>query len=238
MSTLSLSSSTGRQGSLALQWVGAHLLAQLVCIVTASAGYGLAKLFGLTPPGSARTFLSAAFAIGLVTELIYVTASAWLRGRVLRKVLPRFSMTPWLIVVGGYMLALALLSGFSTVVPAEGMRPQPGVSTDMLMKGVMVSTIAGALFGLLVGSLEAIVIRRAAEGTGVWILASMIAWSAALTALVSSSLLLVQVDPASPSMLVAGFAMKIVSALIVALLTLPALLAITPRMIEPAPPRG
>ena len=197
---------------MALQWIGAHLLAQLVCIATVSAGYGLAKLFGIATPNSARTFLSAAFVIGVVTELIYVAASAWLRGAVLQQVLPRFRMLPWLAVVGGYMLAMALLSGFSTVMPADGTRKVTEVTADFLMKGLITSTVMGAIFGLLVGSLEALVIRR------------------------TSSLLLVKAAPMSATMIVAvGFAMKITSALIIAVLTLPAVLYITPRMIEPVP---
>lgn len=237
MSALSLSSSRERKGSVALQWIGAHLLAQLVCIATALTAYSVARLFGITMPASAKAFLSAAFAIGLVTELIYVAASAWLRGAVLQQVLPRFSMTPWLIVVGGYMLAMALLTGFSTVIPADATRAAAEVNLDTVMKGLMVTTIMGAMFGLLVGSLEALVIRRAAEGAGVWIVMSMVAWSAALSLLVVSSLLLVKIDPMSSMlMMAAGFAMKLVSALVIAVLTLPALLAITPRMIEPAPP--
>ena len=221
---------------MALQWICAHLLAQLVCIATVSAGYGLAKLFGIATPNSARTFLSAAFVIGVVTELIYVAASAWLRGAVLQQVLPRFRMLPWLAVVGGYMLAMALLSGFSTVMPADGTRKVTEVTADFLMKGLITSTVMGAIFGLLVGSLEALVIRRAAEGAGLWILMNMVAWSGALSMLVTSSLLLVKAAPMSATMIVAvGFAMKITSALIIAVLTLPAVLYITPRMIEPVP---
>lgn len=236
MSALSISSSPETKGLIARQWIGAHLLAQVVCVAMASAGYSIAKLFGIATPASPKAYLSVAFALALVTELIFVVASAWLRGAVLRQVLPRFQMTPWLVVVGGTMLAMALLSEFSTKVPADGARAAAGLTTDALMKGLMVSTVAGGIFGLLVGTLEALVIRRAAEGAGLWVLMSAVAWSAAVSLLVTSSLLMVKLDPMSSAMAVAaGFAMKFASALLIALLTLPALLAITPRTIQPAP---
>ncbi len=236
MSALTISSQPEAKGAIARQWIGAHLLAQVICLVTASIGYGGAKLLGIATPDSPKSYLSVAFALALVTELIFVVASAWLRGAVLRQVLPRFQMVPWLIVVGGYLLAMALLSGFSTKVPIDGARAAADLTADALVKGLMVSTVLGAIFGLLVGSLEALVIRRSAEGAGLWVLMTMVAWSAALSFLVVSSLLLVKLDPMSATMSMAtGFALKFASALLIGLLTLPALLAMTPRLIQPEP---
>ncbi len=236
MSALSLSNSQSH-GSIALQWIGAHLLAQVVCIATATLAYGLALALGI-PTGPTQSYLSAAFALILATELIFVVASAWLRGSVLRGVLPRFEMAPWMIVVGLYMLAFALLSGFSTRLPTADATPAAASMTmSALMNGAMIATIMGAIVGLLVGGLEALVIRRAAEGAGLWVLMTMVAWAALLALLVSASLLLVTLGATSGMAAIAGgIALKFASALLLALLTLPAVLHITPRMIESSRP--
>jgi hypothetical protein len=104
------------------------------------------------------------------------------------------------------------------------------------MNGIMIGGIMGAIVGLLVGGLEALVIRRAAEGAGLWVLMTMVAWGAVLAMLTSSSMLLVTFGATSGMAAIAGgVALKFASALLLALLTLPAVLHITPRMIEPSP---
>jgi hypothetical protein len=235
MSALSLSN-TQSKSSIAVQWIGAHLLAQVVCIATALLMLGIAKVLGIAT-GPMPSYLSVAFALMLAMEAIFIAASAWLRGSVLRRVLPRFEMAPWMIVVALYMLAFALLSGFSTRLPAVDTTPQAAsMTTSALMNGAMIATIMGALVGLLVGGLEALVIRRAAEGAGLWVLMTMVAWGAMLAMLTSSSMLLVALGATTGmAALAGGVALKFGSAMLMAVLTLPAVLHITPRMIEPSP---
>jgi hypothetical protein len=231
MSALSLSN-TQSNGSIAMQWIGAHLLAQVVCIAIALLTLGIAKVLGIAT-GAMPSYLSVAFALMLAMEAMFIAASAWLRGSVLRRVLPRFEMAPWMIVVALYMLAFTLLSGFSTRLPAVDTTPQAvSMTASALMNGI----IMGAIVGLLVGGLEALVIRRAAEGAGLWVLMTMVAWGAVLAMLTSSSMLLVTFGATSGmAAIVGGVALKFGSALLMAVLTLPAVLHITPRMIEPSP---
>jgi hypothetical protein len=235
MSALSLSN-TQSNGSIAMQWIGAHLLAQVVCIAIALLTLGIAKVLGIAT-GAMPSYLSVAFALMLAMEAMFIAASAWLRGSVLRRVLPRFEMAPWMIVVALYMLAFTLLSGFSTRLPAVDTTPQAvSMTASALMNGIMIGSIMGAIVGLLVGGLEALVIRRAAEGAGLWVLMTMVAWGAVLAMLTSSSMLLVTFGATSGMAAIAGgVALKFASALLLALLTLPAVLHITPRMIEPSP---
>lgn len=235
MSALSLSNPESKR-SIALQWIGAHLLAQVVCIGTATLAFGLARLLGIAT-GPAASYLSVAFVLMLATEAIFIVASAWLRGSVLRRVLPRFEMVPWMIVVAGYMLAFALVSGFSTRLPTTDVAPAAvSLSATALLNGGMIATIMGAIVGLLVGGLEALVIRRAAEGAGVWVLMTMVAWAAMIAMLMMSSVLLLTLGATTGmAALAGGVAMKFASALLMALLTLPAVLQITPRVIQPAP---
>lgn len=234
MSALSLSNPESKR-SIAMQWIGAHLLAQVVCLLTGLLALGIAKALGIAT-GPMPSYLSVAFVLMLAMEAIFVVASAWLRGAVLRRVLPRFEMVPWMVVVAVYMLTFALLSGFSTRLPTADVTPAAAITTTALLNGAMIATIMGAIIGLLVGGLEALVIRRAAEGSGLWVLMTMVAWGALLGMLVTSSLLLVTFGATSGmAAIVGGVALKFASALLLALLTLPAVLQITPRVIQPSP---
>ena len=58
----------------------------------------------------------------LGTELVYAFAAAYLRGAVLRQLLPNFPMLTWSAVVISYLTIFPLISALS----ASGVRPAPG----------------------------------------------------------------------------------------------------------------
>jgi hypothetical protein len=214
--------------SIGQQWIAAHIAAQLICFATAGAAYGIASLIGANDPAAGPALLKAALGLAVVTEVIFALASATLRGRVLRQVFPAFPMQLWVFVVAGYILLFGALSGFSGTAAAP--RSAPQFSAGFLLSGLAIISIAGAMMGLVVGTLEALVLRRAAQGAAYWVIWSAVAWSAGIALIFLAGGVMLTVGGLSPvTLVVLGAATKLLAGAVFGVLTLPALKHMQPR---------
>jgi hypothetical protein len=157
--------STGRN------WIKANVMAALII---AAAGLGSLLIGHALGAGTANIGRAAQ----AIVVLAYVLATgagaaayAVLVGRVLRDKLPAFPMRIWTVLHVAAGLGIGLLFGYEALQPPADMKEltemlaSPAVMVGMAAFGLAV----GAMGGLLVGSFQALIMRRAASGLGAWI---------------------------------------------------------------------
>jgi hypothetical protein len=217
--------------SIARQWIAAHIAAQLICLTVAAAAYGLATLVGANDPAAGALLKQAAFGLSIAVELIYAVAAAMLRGAVLRQVLPAFPMRLWVVAVAGYLMVFGLLSGLAGQNPAPVARGAAQIGGTLMLQGIAMCALLGLLMGLVVGTIEALVLRRAADGAICWALLTAVAWSAGITVVfVAGRVMLMAPGLSMNAMMALGALTKLVVAIVVAAITLPALRQLQPRL--------
>ena len=230
MSSVLVSDAPQPKMSFGQQWVGAHVLAQLICVAASAAAYGIGSMIGANDPMTGATLKSAAFWLALGAELTFAVSLAMLRGLVLRQVLPNFSMLLWMAVVMAYVMSFYLLFGTSPASNAPA-----GVVSSMTAGtwaiGISVAAVMALIMGLVIGGIEALVLRRVAAGTGFWALMVGAAWSAGLVLLM---VFFVAVDALMPgasavTLAVLGAVAKLALGALTGLVTLPALKNLRPR---------
>lgn len=215
--------------SIESQWIGAYVAGQAICIGTATAAYGLALLIGANDPAASSLLKSVSFGLAIATELIFAVAITMMRGLVLRQVIPAFPIRLWLVVVVAMMMALHVVVGSSAYDPAAA-RPRPDMTPGFLVIGLLMSGIAGLIMGLIFGTVEALVVRRAADGAMVWALMTGAAWGVGTMLMMGVGGLMMLYPGLSPALVaVVGGATKIAGGAVVALVTLPALKGLRPR---------
>ena len=141
---------------LSRRWLVACTLSQLICLGALEAGGVLAqRMQWLT--GSPEKI-----ALDLVTAAIFGLTYGYLRGNVLRTGLARFPMALWCLVAA----ALALV--FTPPVPEFAVNFLPASGASAAARVLSPFAINGLIYGLVVGGLEALVMRmRAADGVAI-----------------------------------------------------------------------
>lgn len=228
-STLALPDS-GLRSSLARQWVMAHVIAAVVCVTTAYAGSSLAKVFGFDAKDAGSAAKAAAIALVVVVEVIYGLTYAYLRGAVLRRLLPNFPMRIWCVVIVGMILAIASVAGFSADSVTKPPQAASAFTADKIPMMLLAMSVASLVMGLVVGTIEALVLRRVATGAGVWAILSSVAFAAgAIVLALASSLVLLQPGLGAATLLFATLAIRILMQATVGLVMIPGLRSLQPR---------
>jgi hypothetical protein len=217
--------------SLGQQWVGANILAQVICLATAGAAYGVARLIGADDPAAGASLKNIAYGLTLGTELVFAISVAALRGVVLRKVLPGFPLLLWIGVVLAYLMTLHFITGLS---PASNtpvtVRTTTQMSAGLFVLGIGMTAFAGLIMGTIVGTIEALVIRRVSEAAAFWAMMTACAWSAAaVLAFVLGSLAMMQPGLSDTVIAIVGAVAKLAMGAMAGLITLPALKQLKPR---------
>ena len=116
----------------------------------------------------------------------YVIMTVWLRGAVLRPLVPRFSIPGWLaaagitslivliLTVGGSVIGVAVAksiaaSGRVPMPPPAGW-PVPVFWVSVILAAEIMGAFLGSIPGLLIGVLEALIVGRSTRNMGPWIL--------------------------------------------------------------------
>jgi len=226
--------------SLALRWILANVLPQVLLVVAAGV---LLSVTGITFAGliSPRTFEKLANAgwIAAAVAVIYLALSVLMRGAVLRPLVPRFSLLGWLpaaLVSGAAMLLAAVGGGLVGFAVAKGLAmsgnyvsPAPtGFALAPFVFGQIIAAeviglILGGFPGLVLGAGEALAACRGTRRTAAWILWTAAAWSTVAT-IIMFHVLLILAFPALPTAALGALAVAtpILIGLAAALLTLPA----------------
>lgn len=200
------------------RWLAACMTSQLIC-VGALAGSGMLAQRMQWLTGSPEKI-----ALDLIVAAVFGLTYGYLRGLVLRTGLARFPMRLWCLSIA----AVALI-----ITP-----PHPTALFDItiaspapvLLRALSPVVINGLIYGLLVGFVEALVMRRAAFGLMRWAVLSTFAWSFAfaistLGLTLTSAWLMPKLGYEITTSL-----WSLVMAPLVALLMLPALHGLTPQL--------
>jgi hypothetical protein len=163
--------------SLAVHWVKNNILAAFVSAAGSVCIYGIRLETG----GIYTEIGREAFAVLLVCAIVLWTFAGaiggFLTGAVLQRIAPSLPVRTWialhvvLAVLAGLGSELAAMLSHFGRIRARGVAD---VSTgDMLLAGFVV----GAVVGVAVGGLQAVVLRKAALGTAAWFAWSIVAFA-------------------------------------------------------------
>jgi hypothetical protein len=226
--------------SIAPRWILANVLPQ-VLLVVASALYLSANGITLAQLITKHSFDRPAYAgwAWIAVLVVYFVIIVWVRGAVLRPLVPRFSWLGWvpaaflsgvgmlLAAVGGGLVGVAIakglaMSGSQAPSAPTGLALAPFVLGNVIAAEV-IGVILGGLPGLILGTGEALAAFRTTRRKAAWILWSTAAWSA-IAAIITLHVLTVVYYPALPAAALAALAIAtpILIGLAAALLTLPA----------------
>jgi hypothetical protein len=216
--------STGRN------WVKANIIAALISAAASLAVLVVGHAFG---EGKADAGVVARGIIVLTHVLASVAtlaAYAVLAGAVLRQKLPRFPMRAWIVLHFAAGLLFGIYTGYGALEPPTDSNELTELASRFIVMGILFGgPLLGAVFGLVVGSFHALIMRSAARGLGAWIGFSVIAGMLSLTAMMAVAF---TVLPPTLSdvmgevlMLITAFLTEIIMAVVM----LPAVARLTPR---------
>jgi hypothetical protein len=227
--------------SVAPRWILANVLPQALLVMAAWLylsvnGITFAQL--ITKNGLEK--LAHAGWVLIAVAVLYLAMIVWMRGAVLRPLVPRFSILGWLpaaLLSGAAMLLAAAGGGLvgigmakalamaGTQAPASpaGVALVPFIF-GQLIGAELVGLILGGLPGLIFGAGEALAACRGTRRLAAWILWSAAAWSTVATVVTLHLLLIVFYPGLSPRVMAAlAGATPILIGVAAALLTLPVL---------------
>jgi hypothetical protein len=119
-------------------------------------------------PG-ASIVLQAGFVVLAVAALGFgLLVLGYLSGVVLRTKLPAFPMRNWLALYGVLGAIFGSISAFAWLTP-ESSADVGAVDTDLVVAVAIGAAIIGVAISAAVGALQALILRAAAAGLGLWI---------------------------------------------------------------------
>ncbi len=197
---------------LSRRWLYACTLSQLICLAALAGGGALSqRMQWLT--GSPEKI-----ALDLAIAAIFGLTYGYLRGRVLRTGLARFPLPIWCLAAAA--LALVLTPPVPAAIP--DFNASGGLAG--MFRAASPDFFKGLFYGLVVGGVEALVMRRAAFGLATWVLLSGFAWALVYAAVTLS------VTLASGWQAGSSFLWSLMMAPPVAFLMLPAIHNLTPQL--------
>ena len=203
---------------LSRRWLLACTLSQFGCLA-AIAGAGALAHHMQWLAGSPEKI-----GLDLIIAAIFGLTYGYLRGSVLRAGLARFSMPLWCLAAA----ALALV--FMPPVPVFVFDLFPATDASSVIRALSPYAVTGVIYGLTVGGVEALVMRRAAFGLILWVLMSAVAWGAGIA--VATLGITLSAPWLLPKFGSAGITLlwSLVMAPLVAILMMPALRNLRPQL--------
>lgn len=221
-------------------WIKANTIAAAVYAVIGMITFATDKLLGLHDPATGMLFRGIGGAIAFVAMALPFVVYAVLTGAVLGERLPRFSRRGWIALHAAIGVFCGIAVGVMTLFGSASNGAMPDLSSlKMMLLGMLIIIfVFGPIFGAAIGGLQALVLRRAAAGSGAWVLWSTVATSVGVLLVVMLGAMLIVLllynsgtDPAKTTfveqlaMQAALFAGTVLGAVIM----LPAVKRLTPR---------
>ena len=156
--------------SVSANWIKANTIAAAIYAAAGTLTFVTDKLLAVNDPTTAMTFRGIAAAIALAGTIVPIVSYAMLTGAVIGEKLPAFSKRGWIAMHGSIGAVLGMsFAAFTLFGPVSNSAPPPTPPLPVLMAGLGIAVVFAAIFGALMGSLQALVLRKAATGTGTWI---------------------------------------------------------------------
>jgi hypothetical protein len=227
--------------SIAPRWILANVLPQALLVATAWAYLGMNDVSPTRLIGPDMDKLAHLGWFAIATGAVYIVMTVWMRGGVVRPLVPRFSILGWMpaallssvvmlaVTATGALIGLAVSKGLAVSGTHAPPVPVPtGLALAPFVLGIFVAAefigvILGGLPGLILGAGEAL---AACRGTrkGAWILWTAAAWSMIATIAALDAFVPVFYPGVPSGVLIAlAAATPILLGLASALLTLPAI---------------
>jgi hypothetical protein len=162
------------------RWIVANAISMLVIAACGFAGYGLRAALEMESAetgGDVRAFyIAAEIVLSVVSFVVYARLTAG----VLRMMLPALPWRSWIAIHAVMGLVSGPVTGLLGAMPAGG---EPADWSDKFLTTFVFVAFAvlGAVVGAAVGGVQALVLRKVAEGTGVWIRISALSTSVLFT---------------------------------------------------------
>lgn len=165
-------------------WIKANAVAAAIYAAIGVLTFATDKLLGVNGTATAMSSRGIAAVIALAGTIVPIVAYAMLTGAVLSDKLPRFSKRGWIAMHGSIGAVLGTIFAIVTLFgPVANNATPPTPSLSVLIVGLSVAGVMAAMFGALMGGLQALVLRKAATGTGTWIVLSAMVTPLTLLAL-------------------------------------------------------
>lgn len=164
----------GARPSIAAQWVKANTIGGVINVAVTFLAFLLGQALGVSEKG-ASVVLQTGFVVVATAALVFgLVVLGYLSGVVLRTKLPAFPMRSWLALYVVLGVIFGLVSAFAWLTP-DGATDSDPVDGDLVVGLAVGAAIAGTVLAAIVGSLQALILRPAAEGLGRWIACSAVA---------------------------------------------------------------
>jgi hypothetical protein len=154
--------------SIGSQWIKANAIGAAINIAVTFVAFLIGQALGVSEKDASIPLQTVFVAVAAAALTFGLFVLGYLSGVVLRTKLPAFPMRNWLafyIVLGAIF---GLVSAYAWLAPELPTDPEP-VETAVVMGLALGAAIAGVVISTVVGSLQALILRPAAQGLGRWI---------------------------------------------------------------------
>lgn len=172
---------------IAVHWVRNNVLAAIISAAGSLLFYGLRDATGAGDADVGFGVIVTVYVAWIGLAVFVGAVNGVLSGAVLQRILPLLPARTWIALQVMIAVVVAIMTGMSLLGPPKA----PAAAQDVSMLATLLGgSILGGIFGAAIGALEALVLRRAAFGTGAWITCSIIAYAVALSFFAGSAKLL------------------------------------------------
>jgi hypothetical protein len=163
-----------RSSSIGSQWIKANTVGGVINVVVAFLAFLLGQMLVVSDPETSLIIRGGFVVVAGAAIAFAVVVLGYLCGVVLRSKLPAFPMRTWLLLYGVLGVMFGLISAFAWLTPEGAPDPTP-TDIDLVVALSIGAAIIGAVMGAAMGSLQALILRPAAQGLGRWIVCSVLA---------------------------------------------------------------
>jgi hypothetical protein len=149
---------------IARRWLAATFVTYIVSAILAVVVFGVRKALSVDDADAALSAKAAYVAIDTVSLVIYFALYAQMTGPVLRLIVPALRQQSWLKIHIALGLIFAVPTGLLVLLPAGD------EAVDLSDTSLRAANALGAVIvGVIIGGVQANVLRRVAYGVGAWI---------------------------------------------------------------------
>jgi hypothetical protein len=150
------------------QWIKANAIGGVINLAVTFVAFVVGRVLGVSEAGTSGV-LQVGFVVLAAAALAFgLFVLGYLSGVVLRTKLPAFPMRNWLALYVVLGVIFGLISAYAWLTP-ETPEDIGAIDTDIVLGLALGAAIAGVAISAAVGSLQAIILRPAAAGLGLWI---------------------------------------------------------------------